>query len=61
LHHELALAMNRAGLARDAVQRWDKVLSLDPLHEEALYNLAQALQDTDEERSETYLRRFAEL
>ena len=61
LHHELALAMNEAGLTLDAVQHWEEVLLLDPLHEEALYNLAQALQETDEKRSGTYLRRFSEL
>ena len=61
LHHELAMAMNQAGQTRDAVPVWEKVLALDPLHEEALCNLSQALRDTDEKRSETDLRRFAGL
>ena len=61
LHHDLANALNDAGMTDEAISRWETVLSLDPQHREALYNLAQALQDTDKDRSGEYLQRFAEL
>ncbi len=61
VHYELGMAVAQAGVPRDAIPHWEKTLSLDPRHQDATYNLAQALQHVDPGRSRAYLERFAKL
>ena len=58
-HYDLGLALAQAGSPEDAIPSWERALSLDPRLKDALYNLAQALRDTDPEASRAYFRRFA--
>ncbi|MDE0102314.1 MAG: tetratricopeptide repeat protein [Bryobacterales bacterium] len=61
VHYDLGVAVAQAGRLQEAIAHWEKVLSLDPRHKEAIYNLAQALQEVDPARAREYLQRFATL
>ena len=59
--HLLATTLLRAGRTRDAVAQWEKAVTLNPEHGEALYNLARALRDQDPDKAQLHLKRFQTL
>ena len=61
VHYDLGLAASQAGRPEVAIRHWEAVLSLDPKHKEAMYNLAQALHAVDPDRASKYRERFAAL
>lgn len=61
VHYELGLAVSQAESPIAAIPHWERTLSRDPNHREAIYNLAQALKEVDAARAREYRERFAAL
>ena len=59
VHYELGLAVSQAESPVAAIPHWERTLAGDPNHREAIYNLAQALQEVDAARAREYRDRFA--
>ena len=60
-HYLLGQNLLRAGKTREAIEHWEKAVSLDPQNLSSLYNLARALAKANDPQARVYMERFETL